>query len=141
MFTEQAIGVPFSLALASNVILEESGSLRYFSFRGFWISRRSVLMLSTLAVADLSDQNYIPTGVRPKLASLGGCAEGEPEKVPVVGMEVEQAQAGLVERAGYRLAGKLGADLRPHSFARLEGYLKIQSRYRHLLLDRRIQPH
>ena len=35
MFTEQAMGVPFSLAFASRVSSEEPGSLRYFSFRGF----------------------------------------------------------------------------------------------------------
>ena len=57
MFTEQAIGVPASLAFASSFILEEPGSLRYFSFRGFWVSRRSVLMFHTFTVADLSDQN------------------------------------------------------------------------------------
>ncbi len=57
-------------------------------------------MLPTFAVADPSDRNYIPTGAGPKLALLGGFAEGEPEKVPVVGIEVEQAQSGLVERAG-----------------------------------------
>jgi len=56
MFTEQAIGVPDSLAFASSVIPEEPGWLRYFSFRGFWIARRSVLMLPTFAVADLSYQ-------------------------------------------------------------------------------------
>src|SRR5918994_6736897 len=71
MSTEQAIGVPASLAFASSVILEEPGSLRYFSFRGFWISRRSLLTFPAFAVADLSDQNYIPTRARPKLAPLG----------------------------------------------------------------------
>jgi hypothetical protein len=43
-------------------------------------------MLPTFAVADPSDRNYIPTGAGPKLALLGGFAEGEPEKVPVVGI-------------------------------------------------------
>jgi hypothetical protein len=88
MFTEQAIGVPDSLAFASSVILEEPGSLRYFSFRGFWISRRSVLMLPTFAVNDLSYQIYRPCGARPKLMPLGGFAEGEPEKVSLIGIEV-----------------------------------------------------
>ena len=88
MFTEQAIGVPDSLAFASSVIPEEPGWLRYFSFRGFWISRRSVLMLPTFAVADHSYQVYTPCGARPKLMPLGGFAEGEPEKVSLVGIEV-----------------------------------------------------
>src|SRR5918998_6430451 len=62
MLTEQATGVPFSLAFASRVSLEEPGSLRYFSFRGFWISRRSVLMLPTFAVADLSYRHIYRAG-------------------------------------------------------------------------------
>src|SRR5215210_7320000 len=54
----------------------------------------------------------------------GRFAEGEPEEVLVVGVEVEQSEAGLTERGLRRLAGELGADLRPHPFARFEGYLE-----------------
>jgi hypothetical protein len=51
MSTEQDIGVSVSLLLASSVIREEPRSLRYFSLSGFWIVRKSALMLPASGVA------------------------------------------------------------------------------------------